>query len=317
MDQTDIKILRASAITDTDQNGGRADMASIVVSGVKFNLFPRVTSTEREQGVTRYRKAFMANMNTGGETAYGACAGLGSVNAGQDRFYIAKGTHADTQADISGYSWTGCGRLGADVTAGDESLQIVFKSADYAIAAENLLMVTDGTETTYIRAQSVSWNANTVTVILQSQLPYSFASADTVVSVMLEAGDLIPSADGFVKITVSGAFDESKLLLYNAGTEPDTFSVTFTSAFSFAAAGVNAGALPSGSVSSAYSPVNSKTGRPYFTIPAESWSGIFEAGNSISFNTYPASQGLWIKEVVPAGCAHEPDNKTSIAWLID
>lgn len=196
MNQTDISIIRSVNINDTDTNGGRCDLASVIVSGVKFNLFPRVTSAERESGITRYRKAYLANKNVNGETAYSACVGIGMPGNGQDRFYIASADHEDTQADVPS-EWTGCGRLSLD-----------------------------------------------------------------------------------------------------------------------AAAGLYSGNLPSGQTTAQYSPANPKTGKPYFTIPAECWSGVFEAGNSVTLVTLPSAKGFWLKEVVPAGCPHEPDNRITLDWQI-
>ncbi len=90
MNQTDIKILKSENISETDTNGGRVDFSREVVSGIKFNLLPRVTSSERADGVSRYRKAFISNMNQTGETAYGASVAISSPGNGEDRFYLKK-----------------------------------------------------------------------------------------------------------------------------------------------------------------------------------------------------------------------------------
>lgn len=317
MEQTDIKILRSQNVTDTDDNGGRENKASEVVSGVKFNLFPRVTTSERESGITRLRKVFMANMNTNGETAYGAFIGLSSPGNGGDRFHIAKGTQNDTQADTAGLAWTGCGTLTQDASAGDTQISITFKHSDYTIPAGSLIIIKDDEKSCTVRSVSSAFNGNTAVVTLENQLPDSFLSAFSYAGVMLELGDLAPSLGGVSVSSVAGSFDSSKAVLYNAGTESDTFSLVFTSSLAFYASGASAGSLSSGTVTSAYSPLNPKTGRPFFTLPAECFSGSFEAGNTISFTTSPASASVWIKETVPAGCPHEPNNRTSLDWLID
>jgi len=317
MNQTDIQLTRSEVITDTEDNGGRENKASVIVSGVKFNLFPRVTSTERETGITRYRKAFISNMNTAAETAYGACVGLSNPGNGQDSFHIAAGTDTDTQTEAAAYTWTGCGQLYADATAGDTTIQVYFKNTDYVLPDGCLLVLRTGDVSNTVRAATSSFNGSTATITLQEQLADSYAAADTYIGVMLELGDLAPSYANLTVSSLAGSFDALSMVLYNAGTEQDTFSLTFTSAVSYSVTGVKAGTLASGTVSSSYSPINPKTARPYFTIPAECFSGTFEAGNTIAFGTLPASAAFWIKEYVPAGCAHEPDNKTSIDWLID
>lgn len=317
MNQTDIKIFRSITVTDTDSNGGKENKASEVVSGVKFNLFPRVTSAERETGITRYRKVFMSNMNTNGETAYGASIGLSSPGNGGDRFYIAKATEDDTQADTASLTWTGCGRLSADASAGDTSIQITFKNSDYVISNGSLLIIKDDEKSCTVRAVSASFNGSTATVTLETQLPDDYSSSDTNAGVMLELGDLLPSYENLSVSSLTGEFDITKIVLYNAGTESDTYSLTFTSSIAYYVTGTEVGSLSSGSISSPYSPLNPKTARPYFTLPAECFSGSFEAGNTISFSTRPASASVWIKETVPAGCPHEPNNRTSLDWLID
>lgn len=322
MDQTDIKIIKAENITDADSNGGRADYSTEVISGVKFNLLPRVTSTERGNGMTRFRKAFIANMNRLGETAYGASVAMSSPGNGGDRFYIKKGTDKDTQNDLPTDGWTGCGALAYNAAAGTESIQVVFKAADYAIPEGALLLIKDSAGgTANVRTSSsapcTEWNGNTATIKLSEQLPDNYTSDGTYVGVMIETGDLSPSVQNISVSSTDGQFDENGITLFNDGTETDTYSITFESSFSFLCAGAESGPLASGTISTAYEPLNPKTNQPYFSIPAECWSGIFEAGNTITITTTPASRGFWIKEVVPAGCAHEPNNSFNLDWMID
>lgn len=316
MNQTDISIIRSVSINDTDSNGGRCDLASTVVSGVKFNLFPRVTSSERESGITRYRKAYILNKNSNGETAYGACVGIGMPGSGQDKFYIAPADHEDTQADVPS-QWTGCGRLSLSASAGDTAVSVLFKSSDYSIPEGALLLIQDDEKSCNARVASVTKNVNTAAITLEGQLPHSFDSEDTYVGVMLELGDLAPELESAEISSLTGGFDRTKVVLSNGGTEFDTFSLTFTSAFAFTASGFYAGNLPSGQITAQYSPVNPKTGKPYFTIPSACWSGAFEAGNSVTLVTLPSAKGFWLKEVVPAGCPHEPDNRITLDWQID
>jgi hypothetical protein len=322
MNQTDIKIIKAENITDETTNGGRADYSTEVISGVKFNLLPRVTSTERENGVTRYRKAFITNVNQLGETAYGASVAISSPGNGEDRFYIKAGTDKDTQNDLSQDNWTGCGTLAYTASSGADSIQVLFKAADYAIPAGALLLLKDNDgNTANIRTSSTNpyteWNGNIVTIQLAEQLPDNYTAYDTYIGVMIETGDLTPTLTDISISSTDGAFDETYMTLFNDGTEADTYSITFDSSFSFQCSGVASGSLPSGTISTAYEPLNPKTNQPYFSIPAESWSGIFEAGNTVTITTEPSSKGFWIKEVVPAGCAHEPNNSFNIDWMID
>ncbi|PLX66005.1 MAG: hypothetical protein C0602_12800 [Denitrovibrio sp.] len=322
MNQSDIKILKAINISDTDTNGGLADFAAEVVSGVKFNLLPRVTSTERADGKTRQRKAFIANVNQLAETAYGSAVAISSPGNGEDRFYIKAGTDTDTQAELTETGWTGCGALAFNASAGDASIQVTFKANDYTIPESALLLIKDELgNTCNIRtsqsAPCVSWSGDIATIQLDGQLPDNFTAYETNVGVMIETGDLTPVLSGVSVSSAGGSFDDNLITLSNGGTESDTFSITFDSSFSFQVSGVNAGVLTSGTTAAAYEPLNPKTNKPYFSIPAECWSGLFETGNTITFSTAPACKGMWIREVVPAGCAHEPNNSFNLDWLID
>ncbi len=130
---SDIKFYKSKTVTDTSGNGGRIDRTKEVVSGIKYNLFPRVSYSERTSGVTRYRKEFIANMNDSEEVAYGVLYACMLHSGGQDRFYVKLGTHSDTQADLTDDGWTGGGPLYADVSAGSTSVQVNFDSNDYDV----------------------------------------------------------------------------------------------------------------------------------------------------------------------------------------
>jgi hypothetical protein len=96
--RTDLSFVKSATVSDGSANGGR--MSNIAVQNrVKYNLFPRITRAEREVGVTRYRKEFLWNKNTSGDTAYGVLLYLIYPSPGGDRFRIASGTQLDTQAD--------------------------------------------------------------------------------------------------------------------------------------------------------------------------------------------------------------------------
>jgi len=176
MNQTDIKMIKSLDISDTETNGGRADFASEIISGIKFNLLPRVTSSERESGVTRIRKTFIANFNPSGETAYSASVGITSPGNGEDRFYIKAGTDRDTQTELTSDGWTGCGLLAFNGAAGSTSVQVSFKANDYNIPEGALLIIKDSSgNTCNVRTSDtspcVSWNGNIATIQLDGQLP--------------------------------------------------------------------------------------------------------------------------------------------------
>lgn len=160
---TDIKFFRSATITDTAQNGGQIDVASEVVDGVKYNLFPRVSHSERTNGVTRYRKFFMANRNSLNETAYEAMFAVLKPSNGGDRFYLHTGTHTDTQAEASTYTyWTGGGRLNQSVAAGDTSMQVLMEADDYEFWPGQLLYLSDGVNEAWVNTANVAITAEVI-----------------------------------------------------------------------------------------------------------------------------------------------------------
>ncbi|MBV6340175.1 hypothetical protein [Candidatus Magnetobacterium casense] len=133
VNRSDINFVKPATVTDTSSNGGRMSYG-MIANRVKFNLFPRVTKSERVNGITRYRKQYMWNKAAGNAAAYAVLAYNLIPSPAGDRFYIAKGTQTDTQTDInSGYEFVTGGALAAALTAGAQSIQVAFESNDGVI----------------------------------------------------------------------------------------------------------------------------------------------------------------------------------------
>ncbi|MBF0607687.1 MAG: hypothetical protein HQL61_09090 [Magnetococcales bacterium] len=133
VNRSDILFVKSATVTDTSSNGGRMSY-NTVPNRVKFNLFPRVTKSERTNGITRYRKQYMWNKAIGNEAAYSVLAYPLIPSPAGDRFYMAKGTQADTQSAIDAtYEFVSAGTLTANLTAGTQSIQIAFESNDCTI----------------------------------------------------------------------------------------------------------------------------------------------------------------------------------------
>lgn len=159
----DIKFRKSEIVTDTGSNGGRVGYVQ-VLSGVKHNLFPRITKAERIAGITRYRKEFYRNENPSNEIAYDVLFySEFPTNAG-DRILLALGTKDDVQSDIdSSYLWSSCGPLNANVTAGQSVVTIAFEVADVDIPNGSLIHICDKYETGTVDATvkiggSVEWS---------------------------------------------------------------------------------------------------------------------------------------------------------------
>lgn len=143
----DIKFRKSVVVSDVGANGGRVGYVQ-VLSGIKHNLFPRITKAERTAGVTRYRKQFFRNENASNEIAYGALFYPEFPTNAGDRILVALGTKEDIQSDLdSTYKWFSCGPLNSNVSAGGYSVTIAVESDDMDILNGGMIHIADKYET--------------------------------------------------------------------------------------------------------------------------------------------------------------------------
>lgn len=74
----------------------------------------------------------------------------------------------------------------------------------------------------------------------------------------------------------------------NLGAYQDRFVIRFTSSSAFDCYGENLGYLGSGNINTDFSPSNSLTNQPYFTLDYRGWGGGWSTGNCLRFNTIAA-----------------------------
>ena len=145
----------------------------------------------------------------------------------------------------------------------------------------------------------------------------SGASAGVENAGSISAGNIECSFEDFTVTSSAGTYDHNSYppLLFNDGTVEDTITFTFTSSTNFTCSGANEGNLGSGNITSDFSPVNPNTGEPYFTLQYAGFGGTFVSGDTIEFKIHPSSQGLWLKEVIPAGTPAESNNVVVLGWF--
>lgn len=133
MDASNLKIVKSETVTDTASNGGRATH-SAVVDGARQNMFPIVTSLDRTNGITRFRKFFFRQDAEGEppEIAYNVAAALLHMTNGDDRKYIGAGGPRDTQGEVEADEpvWTSTGQLNADLSGGETSISLAMETND-------------------------------------------------------------------------------------------------------------------------------------------------------------------------------------------
>ena len=148
----DVKYTKSRAVSDTVNNGGRKGNAE-VVSGARHALFPRITKTERENGLTRLRKQFWTNENSDDDIAYGVLQWLETISNAGDRFYLLAGTQTDTQGDLDSppvggvILWTGTGQLNTPISGGETEVILDMESDDFVFDSGGYLHISDKVKT--------------------------------------------------------------------------------------------------------------------------------------------------------------------------
>lgn len=364
---TEMQIKKSSVVQDGTLNGGVMG-TTVVSSGVRHSMFPKVSRAERLAGVTRYRKFYLHNINNTLGTAYSPLIYMSFPSPAGDRFRIGAGTQTNTETDITGTppSWLGCGQLSTAVSAGDTEIHINMEANDAVFIRNEYMHISNyyltsqtagasvrpgdsvtytggvwtgashGGDTAYPNgiwlgsgivatdngtgteewlqvadvATPYSYTGTICTVQLASAVQNNYATANTFAGGALAGNDLIASASNYAKSSSAGTYNEAVLPVSgnNIGSINDSITVTFTGTGLYSVAGNIAGALGSGSVSSAFSPINPITSTPYFTIPSGFFTGTWINGDSCTFDITPSAMPFWIKEVVPANTAAATDN---------
>lgn len=153
---SDIKFRKPKVVSDTVSNGGVAGSAE-VLNGVRHSLFPRVTKTERTNGVTRYRKQFWSNENALNETAHDVMLWLEHPSNGGDRFYLGASTQSQVQSEFisSNPALVGSGFLSPGVSGGATSVSLMMEADDFVFPNGANLHISNK----FLTAQTISASA--------------------------------------------------------------------------------------------------------------------------------------------------------------
>ena len=318
----------ATLMSDTTpaQNGGRMAISQLV-SGVKNNLFPDVSQSERTAGSVKWRKAFI-HINSAQDTALlNTRLFLDALTPAGDFVMFQPGTQTDTEDQIAGRPY-GIGTLYAPVAGGAIQIQVACEhNGQYAslqpMRVGDVLRVSDRPSTggagneEWVSVTGVSYGADFATVDISPALANSYATATTLVSSVLELPSVIAAWSGLALTSMGGSFDAAtvgNLVAHNKGAIEENWTLTFSSATTFTVSGNVVGTLASpGSVSADYAPLNPATGTPYFTVKAIGWGGTFQANDTVSIATQPAAIPIWYRRQVPAGTFSLANDYTSLA----
>lgn len=310
------------------QNGGRMAYTQMV-TGMKNNLFPDVSQSERTAGATKFRKAFIHLYNTANTALTTVKVFLDALTAGGDYVTFLPGTATDTEDAATGRRY-GIGTLNNNVSVSGTSCQVLCEHyADYA--TDTIFRVGDtvrisnqpstgGAGTTdWVLLSAVSWDTTHVTLTFTTTpLANAYtAGVGVLVSGVYTVASIAAGVNTVVKTSTLGTFDSTtvgNLVCQHKGGIADAWTITMLTATTFSVAGVAAGAIAgTGSIASDYSPTNAATGTPYFTLKSICWGGTFAAADTVTFNTTQASLPIWYRRRVPAGTGSLASNVASLA----
>lgn len=185
---------------------------------------------------------------------------------------------------------------------------------NWTTAPDNLTDIT----ITY-RENCFKYTGNVATVYLEDQVANAYTTAKSYGAGCLFASEVTPVVSAWTEVSVGGTYDETiyPVIMYNDGTERDSWTITFTSGTAFTCSGANEGSVGSGGVTADFSPTNPNTGQPYFTIDKDGWGGTWLSGDTVTFTTDPAGFPIWWKETVPPATAQESDNLTVLGFYVE
>jgi hypothetical protein len=326
----DNEILWRSATLQSDatpaQNGGRMAFAQLV-SGVKNNLFPDVSQSERGAGSVKWRKAFI-HINSAQDAALlNVRLFIDAPTPAGDFVVFQLGTATDTQDQIAGRTY-GIGTLFAPVAGGATQINVVCEhNAEYAslqpFRVGDLVRVSDRPSTggagneEWVTLSGVTYGADFATLDFTPALVNAYAIQPSLVSAVYQQASVAGAWSNLALTSAAGLFDSAtvgNLVAHNKGAIEQTWTLSFAGANSFNVSGNTVGALPaSGTTSADFAPVNPATSTPYFTLKAAGWSGTFQASEGMHFDTHPAAIPIWYRRQVPAGTFSLANDFASLA----
>lgn len=169
--QNDIKFKHSKVVNDTAGNGGEVDNANVA------DLFPNVSGTEREAGITRYRKVFYKNEQASSGlvdlTLFNSKVYMERISPGDDFFRIyahATDNNTDVQSDAAGYTgWAGVGFLSANITGPETDFNVIAEDASGFENGATLCVAykdTDGTvHREFVTLTSKTWAGNVASMV--------------------------------------------------------------------------------------------------------------------------------------------------------
>ena len=303
--------------TTPDSNGGRPS-DNAVTSNVEGNIWPSVTSSQRETGQTRCEKVFFKNRNAADDKGLDAWIALSLPNPSDEFEWIVPADQDDLQSDLAGterkYS---AGLLAADAAVGASTIRITldnssladaWKDGDAIIIYSNQSSpaATTGIKETNTISGAPTLSGSVLTITLATPLinAHTVANGGCCCGKVASAFDFAPRVDGVLQ-SGTGSYDITTypIELGNLGTIRQKWTLTYLGSGLAELSGDTLGSLGSFSLKSDIAPINAVSGTAYLTIKAGGHGAAHVNGDTLVFDTYEAAMGVfWFKQT-PAGAA--------------
>lgn len=308
----DLVVNRAAVNNDSEANGGTMSSA-LSVSGTTGNILPRVTKSERENGITRIRKVFHRVRDPNNRTLFDAHLFKFSGTPADDAVTFIASTEPETQGDVMSdlavKTHYGVGHLVNGVSAGATTVQVEPEQTTYDVFRESGRVyltskesydATSGDEEEATISSISSLAGGVLELTLTKPLTNAYPSNATVSSIY-EVGDVRATIDLVSNTSVNGSITQGGIIPNQRGAIYDEYTITFTSSTAFTCESVTQGTIGSGNRNSTFSPVNPQASAPYFSISSGAWSGTFVQGDEINFKIKPAAVPVFYVHQVPEG----------------
>lgn len=341
MDATDLKLYKQKT------NGRMSDTE--ISTGVVQNLFPHVSSSQRTAGYFDYYKAWwqVADDNDGVGVDPEIYTDYPTLSDDDYVMYFAMSDRVAIE-DLAGYATGndteekfGTAYLAASITAGDLTFDVTVKNAamatgnDAIFADLKTVKITNKTVDTSAAGVEETHTLNGAPVVASDGITITLTIADSagfansytadgvvrVRSIYEPTADLETSATTMVVTTVgTGDYDDTTypLTLDNIGSVDEDWTLYFTDATHFRLDGDSLGnGVATGDTATDFIPTNSGRSRPYFTLEAAGFSGVYQAGDTITFTTKPSATSIGFKRVVPELSGSLANNKVGAVLVVE
>lgn len=210
----------------------------------------------------------------------------------------------------------------------NRALGIVTMAADLDLTGYSGAYTLSHTVADLVRLTAVDING---TLSLNKQLSHVFPANETIVSGMLFIGTLQARISNmFSQTTWTNVWSDTLIgseplaqydqvnwpfIISNLGSYTDRLLFKFTSTTDFQCIGEELGIIGYGNINEDFSPVNSLTGQPYFTVPYQGWGTGWATGYCLRLNMIGASYPVdFLRSVQPSTpTGQDPD---SVEFLV-